>query len=405
MDEGSDSETNQRPCGDSAGQPGDASVEDWYASFEWGAGGIVHVHVVLWVRGAPRIDVVLKPDKDGNLPKPDGEAKAAASVVLDEDLADIMASFNDRVYTEWNTRKANDGSEAARLGERERRRRDGSERSVRDPCSIPWAELRAVLEAGGPDGGKGRVDVCVSLAEWCNMHDWHVPHPNGPQHTKQSCARVLKETEGTSQEMCYCGKLFPRETRKPGEECIAEDPHRRDLYRVWLARNCRFMNNYHPLLLVAPLANIDIQAVTSRFAVVQYVTKYMTKTGKGTLLGQAEQAFDDALGRALENGKGVMAAVVRFFNQQVAPRAISQLEVHHILWGFPPYLASRSFTRLSLNVELKRLRTAGEMLRGAGGEDDGRPLTRMSALEQYENRWEAAMPPRAIPYHWLCLRV
>ena len=39
----------------------DPIVDDWYASFEWGAGGIVHIHLVLWVHGAPRIDIALEP--------------------------------------------------------------------------------------------------------------------------------------------------------------------------------------------------------------------------------------------------------------------------------------------------------------------------------------------------------
>ena len=117
-------------------------VDDWYASFEWGSGGIVHVHVVLWVKGAPRIDAVLRPDEQGNLPALNSEdVKSGDVVVLDEDVAHIMASFSDGVYTEWNTRKAEDGSQADRLGERERRRRDRTERSVRDPCSTPWQEL------------------------------------------------------------------------------------------------------------------------------------------------------------------------------------------------------------------------------------------------------------------------
>ena len=33
-------------------------VDDFYASFEWSGGGIVHVHMALWIVGAPRIDKV-----------------------------------------------------------------------------------------------------------------------------------------------------------------------------------------------------------------------------------------------------------------------------------------------------------------------------------------------------------
>ena len=57
-----------------------------------------------------------------------------------------MSSFFDCIYTEYNTNKHQDGSQAAALGEKERRRRDGTEKEVADPCSISWAQLRDMLE-------------------------------------------------------------------------------------------------------------------------------------------------------------------------------------------------------------------------------------------------------------------
>ena len=33
-------------------------VDDFYASFEWSHGGLVHVHIALWIVGSPRIDKV-----------------------------------------------------------------------------------------------------------------------------------------------------------------------------------------------------------------------------------------------------------------------------------------------------------------------------------------------------------
>ena len=205
----------------------------------------------------------------------------------------------------------------------------------------------------------------------------------GPPLKAQSCARMVSGTEGADKEVTYCGKIFPRPLRMPGERAVVEDPHRPNLYRVWLSRNCHYMNNYHPFLQTALLANLDIQGVTGRFAVVQYVTKYMTKTGKGTLLGQAEETFDEALAKAAEEGKGVMSAVAEFFNKQVAPRAISQLEVHHILWTFQPYLASRGFARLALNTELRKLRGPSQVAAQYPEAEGEVELTHKSALQHY----------------------
>ena len=33
-------------------------VDDFYASFAWSDGGILHAHVALWMVGAPRIDKI-----------------------------------------------------------------------------------------------------------------------------------------------------------------------------------------------------------------------------------------------------------------------------------------------------------------------------------------------------------
>ena len=36
-------------------------VDDWYVTFEWSEGGIVHAHMALWVAGAPRMDKIEAP--------------------------------------------------------------------------------------------------------------------------------------------------------------------------------------------------------------------------------------------------------------------------------------------------------------------------------------------------------
>ena len=40
-------------------------VDDVYATFEWSAGGMVHVHIAFWIAGAPCIDKIAKAT-DGN---------------------------------------------------------------------------------------------------------------------------------------------------------------------------------------------------------------------------------------------------------------------------------------------------------------------------------------------------
>ena len=53
----------------------------------------------------------------------------------------------------------------------------------------------------------------------------------------------------------------------------------------------------------------------------------------------------------------MLSGVGKLFNHQVAPGTISQLEVSHILWKFPMYLSSRTFTAMSLtSCDLARKR-------------------------------------------------
>ena len=47
-----------------------------------------------------------------------------------------------------------------------------------------------------------------------------------------------------------------------------------------MARNCNFLNNFVPLIMLAMLSNMDFQATLSKDAVIECMTKYMTKSGQ-----------------------------------------------------------------------------------------------------------------------------
>ena len=78
--------------------------------------------------------------------------------------------------------------------------------------------------------------------------------------------------------------MFPRKLIHLGGEGVAEDPRRRDLYRLWMAQTCNFLNNFVPLVSLAMLSKIDFQATLSKDAAIEYMTKYMTKPGQGALI-------------------------------------------------------------------------------------------------------------------------
>ncbi len=63
------------------------------------------------------------------------------------------------------------------------------------------------------------------------------------------------------------------------------------------------MNNYVPALMLASLSNMDFQATTTKFGVVEYMIKYMTKSGQGSLLTVMENSFAKCLEKAQEESK------------------------------------------------------------------------------------------------------
>ena len=99
------------------------------------------------------------------------------------------------------------------------------------------------------------------------MVDLHRLYAMGPPSKEQRCAHV--EDEHSCMESVTCNKLFPRKVIEAGMEEVAEDPRRRDMYRLWMARNCNFLNNFVPLIMLAMLSNMDFQATLSKDAVLE----------------------------------------------------------------------------------------------------------------------------------------
>ena len=211
------------------------------------------------------------------------------------------------------------------------------------------------------------------------MHDLHEPFPMGPPARAQPCAKV--DCEFTSRETTSCGKLFPRKLIAAGAAEVAEDPRRRELFRLWMGRNCHFINNYVPLLLLATQSNMDFQAVTSKYGVVEYLTKYLTKSGQGSLIGIMEKAFERCMSKAEDEGKGAKSAIAKFFNLAATQEVKTQGETMHLLFELPRWLSSRtSFKRLSTRSEARRLKTGEEV------DAKDAKILHPSAASMYSNR-------------------
>ena len=104
-----------------------------------------------------------------------------------------------------------------------------------------------------------------------HMHDFHHPDPLGPPNPSQPCARLLK---GTSN-MWYCGNGYPKDmVCQRGDQSIAQDALRPDLWRCNLCRNCAVMNNHIPAVSFGNQSNTDSQPIATKRQAEMYACKY-----------------------------------------------------------------------------------------------------------------------------------
>jgi hypothetical protein len=85
---------------------------------------------------------------------------------------------------------------------------------------------------------------------------------------------------------------------------------------------------------------MDFQATLTKDAVIEYMTKYMTKSGQGSLVKVMEHSFSLCIEKARGEMKGAGSAIIRWFNLQSLTEVKSQLETMHLLFGVPRFFAA-----------------------------------------------------------------
>ena len=121
-------------------------VDDYYVSFEWSDGGMIHAHMALWITGAPRIDKIEVPrtksseSGDGNNWVEIDVVAPGAEVAPQAEAAARLATFWDRAFTEFNVAKAM----AITEGEAEPQSTSCSSAGLRPrwACAKQWAQRR-----------------------------------------------------------------------------------------------------------------------------------------------------------------------------------------------------------------------------------------------------------------------
>ena len=109
------------------------------------------------------------------------------------------------------------------------------------------------------------------------------------------------------------------------------------------------VNSFNPVQLSAWRANVDMQYIASRCRVIEYCTKYVTKSEPRS--SSLKEVFTTIV-RSLKEGNNSLKAVQKLLINSVGERDYSAEEYCHLLLQLPMFKASREFLVLSLDGSL-----------------------------------------------------
>ena len=210
---------------------------------------MVHLHYILWKRGAPRFDVRAEMlEQHAEQQRKSGLLAQQVQQCKIEDVVDFFTQY----VTEWNVNYDDKGEPrgnyvAERVNE-----------VVPHTASRSVDEMLELLEDGQEDA---RHEYYARLVRTEHNHDFHYPEPTGPPNPSQPCARLLKGTK----DMWYCANGYPRDiVCQPCDQSIAQDAMRQELWRCHLCRNFALMNSHMPVVSFFNQANTDGQPVVTK---------------------------------------------------------------------------------------------------------------------------------------------
>ena len=233
--------------------------------------------------------------------------------------------------------------------------------------------------------------LLVALIENGQRHDGPKGHGHKPPKMgAHPCAR-----EDTRKKEVYCRYLFPRQLRQFPDEmkgCVTDDPHRADLRNLFLSRNDSLLNNFEDHLLLGNLGNIDWRALLNLWSVLEYLTKYTAKSGKGSQhLGKL---FEDVLSKVFqyEMKDGIhdmwRRTIMKFYSRILGGRDYLLFEVAHFGLRLPGVLSSFGDVHSASVSNWAGLKKGGSLLRAGASER----VTYHSALEKFNFRCTLRLP-------------
>ena len=118
------------------------------------------------------------------------------------------------------------------------------------------------------------------------------------------------------------------------------------------ARNDQWLNSHCKLALQCWMANVDMRLVCDVGKVVQYLTKYITKTEKNMTAGM-RYLIKKVMLKSLDDGHSALHSIKKIMSRLMGNRVISRQETCHLINGLPLVSSSHNFVLVSLVADKK----------------------------------------------------
>ena len=258
---------------------------DYWMRFEWQHRGSPHVHGLAWLPHAPDVEKLL-----------------SSHDVPDSVKAQVI-NYADSLVSTMNPAVFPDGSNI-----------DSAPAPKIDPhvCNKVYGDVN--------DLDQDLMDLVATCQ----------------RHTRCSAAYCLR-TRNRQQE-CRFG--YPKLLQPRTEIITEEEP------TLLTARNDGMINNFNPIQLSTWRANLDMQYIVSRHRVIEYCTKYVTKSEPQS---QSLKEVYVTIVRSLQEGNTSLKVVQKLLINTAGARDYSAQETCHLLLQLPMFKTSRDFIILSLD--------------------------------------------------------
>ena len=262
-------------------------VTDYWMRFEWQHRGSPHVHGLARLPGAPDVEQLLS--------SPD---------TVPDTVKEDITKYADQLLTTINPAVLPDGSNI-----------DEAPTPKTDPhvCNQAYGDVQ--------DHNKDLAD----LVGTCQRH------------TRCSAAYCLRTRNGRQQ--CRFG--YSKPLQPESAIVIEEEP------TLLTARNDGMINSYNPVQLSAWRANVDIQYIVSRRRVIEYCTKYITKSEPQSQ--SLKEIYTTINCTQSPKGNTSLKVLQKLLINTAGARDYSAQETCHLLLQLPMFKASRDFIILSLD--------------------------------------------------------